>query len=84
MPDGKMTHFNSCDKTIDIKNIGKNVKWGNKEIVELVIHPSISPDHHNFGNLTTIRVDEWKMFTNPVTKEYLQSQNIDIVNFDVI
>ena len=84
MPDGKMTHFNSSDKTIDIKNIGKNVMWGNKEIVELVIHPSISPDHHNFGNLTTIRVDEWKMFTNPVTKEYLQSQNIDIVNFDVI
>ena len=60
------------------------MKWGNKEIVELVIHPSISPDHHNFGTLTTVRVDEWKMFTHPVTKEYLQSQNIDIVNFDVI
>jgi hypothetical protein len=73
MPGGKMTHFNSSDKTIDIKNIGKNVKWGNKEIVELVIHPSISAEYHNFGNLTTIRVEEWKMFTNPQTKEYLQN-----------
>jgi hypothetical protein len=79
-----MIYFDSSDKTRDIKNIGENVKWGNKEIVELVIHPSISSDHHNFGTLTTVRVDEWKMFTNPLTKEYLQTQNIDIVNFDVI
>ena len=84
MPDGRMIYFDSSDKTRDIKNIGENVKWGDKEIVELVIHPSISSDYHNFGTLTTVRVDEWKMFTNPLTKEYLQTQNIDIVNFDVI
>ena len=84
MPDGRLIYFDSSDKTNDIRNIGENVRWGDKEIVELVIHPSVSAEYHNFGTLTTVRVEEWKMFTNPATKKYLEYMDVDIVNFEEI
>lgn len=85
MPEGRLIYFDSHDKTKDIKNIGENVRWGGeKEIIELVIHPSISADYHNFGTLTTVRVDEWKMFTDASTRFYLEQQGIEIVNFEEI
>ena len=84
MPDGRLIYFDSHDKTKDIKNIGENVRWGGKEIIELVIHPSISADYHNFGTLTTVRVDEWKMFTDASTRLYLEQQEIELVNFEEI
>lgn len=84
MPDGRMMYFNSYDKTRDIDNIGKNVKWGGKQIVELVIHPATICDYPGFGTLTKERVSEWKMFTNPQTKQYLNMQGIQIVTFDAI
>lgn len=84
MPDGRMMYFNSEDKTSNIDNIGKNVQWGKNEIVELVIHPSISSEYHNFGTLKEVRVTEWKMFSSPSTLDYLKKQNIELVNFDAI
>lgn len=84
MPEGRLIYFDSHDKTKDIRNIGENVRWGGKKIVELVIHPSISADYHNFGTLTTVRVDEWKMFTDASTRLYLEQQGIEIVNFEEI
>lgn len=84
MPEGRLIYFDSRDKTKDIRNIGENVRWGGKKTVELVIHPSVSSDYHNFGTLTTIRVDEWKMFTNTSTRSYLEQQGIEIVNFEKI
>ena len=84
MPDGRMMYFNSEDKTSNIDNIGKNVQWGKNEIVELVIHPSISSEYHNFGTLKEVRVAEWKMFSSPLTLDYLKKQNIELVNFDAI
>ena len=84
MPDGRMIYFDSHDKTKDINNIGQNVCWGKSNIVELVIHPAVSSDYHNFGTLSTVRVDEWKMFSDLATKSYLDAQEIEIVNFDAI
>lgn len=84
MPDGRLIYFDSFDKSRDIKNIGENVVWGNNSVVELVIHPAISAEHHSFGTMTEVRVKEWEMFTSPKTKEYLYQQQIEIVNFDII
>lgn len=84
MPDGRMMYFNSEDKTSNIDNIGKNVQWKKNEIVELVIHPSISSEYHNFGTLKEVRVSEWKMFSSPSTLEYLKTQGIELVNFEAI
>lgn len=84
MPDGRMMYFNSEDKTSNIDNIGKNVQWKKNEIVELVIHPSISSEYHNFGTLKEVRVSEWKMFSSPSTLEYLRTQGIELVNFEAI
>lgn len=84
MPDGRMMYFNSEDKTKNIDNIGKNIQWGTKELVELVIHPSISSKHHNFGTLTEVRVAEWKMFSSASTLSYLKEQGIELVNFESV
>ena len=84
MPDGRMMYFNSEDKTSNIDNIGKNVQWKKNEIVELVIHPSISSEYHNFGTLKEVRVSEWKMFSSPSTLEYLKTQGIELVNYEAI
>lgn len=84
MPDGRVLYFDLSEKTRDIKNIGENIKWGNKKIVEMVIHPAISPDYPSFGTITHERVAEWKMFTSPETKNYLDEIGIKIVTYDSI
>lgn len=84
MPDGRLMYFKSDDKTRDIHNVGKNIKWNGKSIVELVIHPATVSDHPGFGTLTTERVKEWKMFTDVKTKQYFHDQGIEIVTFEAI
>lgn len=84
MPDGRMMYFNMTDKTSNIDNIGKNVRWGKKELVELVIHPATTADHPSFGLWRDVRPAEWMMFTDPKTKQYLAEQNIEIVTFDEV
>lgn len=84
MPDGRVLYFDLSEKTRDIKNIGENIKWGNKKIVEMVIHPATSPDYPSFGTITHERVAEWKMFTSPETKNYLDEIGIKIVTYDSI
>ena len=84
MPDGRVLYFDLSEKTRDIKNIGENIKWGNKKIVELVIHPATSPDYPSFGTITHERVAEWKMFASPETKNYLDKIGIKLVTFNSI
>lgn len=84
MPEGRVLYFDLSEKTRDIKNIGENIRWGNKRIVEMVIHPSISPDYPSFGTITHERVEEWKMFTSPETKQYLESVGLELVSFRVL
>jgi predicted glycoside hydrolase/deacetylase ChbG (UPF0249 family) len=84
MPEGRVLYFDLSEKTRDIKNIGENIKWGKKRIVEMVIHPATSPDYPSFGTITHERVAEWKMFTSHETKKYLESIGIKLVTFDSI
>lgn len=84
MPEGRLIYFDSRDKIKDINNIGSNICWGKYNIIELVIHPATSSDYQNFGTLTSVRVDEWRMFTDPSTRLYIEEQEIEIVNFDAI
>ena len=84
MPEGRMIYFNNSDKTRDINNIGANVKWGKKKMVELVIHPALSPDYPSFGTITTERVAEWKLFTDPNTKSYLKDLGIELLTFNML
>lgn len=84
LPDGRMIYFDDYQKTEDIKNIAENIQWGNKQIVEMVVHPAISPNHPFFGTLTDMRVKEWKMFSSIDTLNYLHNQGIELVNFSAI
>lgn len=82
LPDGRIFYFDDNQKTESIKNIGENIEWGNKQIVELVVHPAISPSHPFFGTLTDMRVKEWKMFSSKDTLKYLNDNGIEVVTFE--
>lgn len=82
VPDGRMVYFDDTEKTKCIKNIGENILWGKKDVVEMVVHPAISSQYKYFGILTDTRLAEWKMFSDSATKEYLRRNGIEIVNFD--
>lgn len=84
MPDGRILYFDLSEKTRDIKNIGENIKWAKQKVVEMVIHPSTSPNYPLFGTITHERVAEWRMFSSSATKKYLESIGIKLVSFNSI
>lgn len=84
VPDGRMIYFDDTEKTKDIKNIGENILWGKKNIVEMVVHPAIVAQYKYFGTLTETRLAEWKMFSSIETLNYLHNQGIKVVNFNVL
>lgn len=84
MPQGRVLYFNLKDKTKDIKNVGENICWGKKNIIEMVIHPANKDQHPYFGTITTERVDEWKMFTDSKTKDYFNRIGVKLVTFEAL
>jgi Mg2+/Co2+ transporter CorC len=68
VPDGRMIYFDDTEKTKDIKNIGENILWGKKNVVEMVVHPAIVAQYKYFGTLTETRLAEWKMFSSNETE----------------
>lgn len=84
LPDGFLTYFDVNQPTENIENISDNIVWGSKNIVELMIHPSISSDYKYFGNLNQVRVKEWKVFSNMETKQHLSQKGVELVNFNAL
>ena len=72
------------NKTKDIKNIGENILWGDKKVVEMVVHPAIVAQYKYFGTLTETRLAEWKMFSSIDTLDYLHSKGIEVANFGIL
>lgn len=83
LPDGRMVYFDDRQK-LEIRNITDQICWKRKRVVELVIHPATSSIHPYFGNISDMRVEEYRMFSSPKTKKRINEQKIDIVNFDAI
>lgn len=84
LPDGRVIYFDDYQKSESLENICENIVWGSKNIIEMVVHPAISPHHPQFGTLTDVRVKEWKMFTSDKTLQHLESNGVKLVNFDAI
>jgi Uncharacterized protein conserved in bacteria len=83
LPDGRM-YYLIKNQNLDLLNITDNVFWRNKKLVEIVIHPSISQEYKYFGELSDIRVEEYKMFSSQQTRDALFSKSIELVNFDFV
>lgn len=84
LPEGRIIYFNENTKTESLANIGENILWQEKRIVELVIHPATTTDHMSFGTISNARVQEYKLFSNKDTLNYLKSIGVTIVNFDIL
>ena len=71
----------------DMNNIGfvfKNIKWGNHQIAEFVIHPAICNDSPFFGKIVEQRITEYKLFSAIDTLKEIESCGIKLVNYGVL
>lgn len=82
-PDGILVRMNEADK-LNLEYLFKNIIWKNNETVELIIHPSVSPDCEYFGGITEGRVKEYEVFSDAATKLIAQKSNIELVSFKAL
>ncbi len=79
-PDGILVRMNEEDK-LNLPYLLKNIKWKNKGVAELIIHPSVTPNCEYFGGITEGRVKEYELFSNPEIKKIFVENGIQIANF---
>lgn len=71
----------------DMNNIGyifKNIKWGQHNTGEFVIHPAIKNDSPFFGKIVEQRITEYKLFSAENTKKEIEACNIRLVNYQAL
>lgn len=71
----------------DMNNIGyvfKNIKWGQHNTGEFVIHPAIKNDSPFFGKIVEQRITEYKLFSSEDTKKEIEACNIRLVNYQAL
>lgn len=83
LPDGRMIYFADNQK-LDPDNITKNVRWGGKRVVELVVHPATTAENEYFGTISDMRVKEYEMFSSPKTRSLLEANGIKLQNFSCL
>ena len=71
----------------DMNNIGfvfKNIKWGNHQVAEFVIHPATCNDSPFFGKIVDQRITEYNLFSDIETFKEIESCGIKLVNYSVL
>lgn len=81
-PDGILVRMNDDDK-LNIPYLLSNIEWKNNELVELIIHPSVSAEGEFFGKVTKERVREYEVFSDTSVLEIAEKNGIEFVNFDL-
>lgn len=81
-PDGILVRMNENDK-LNLPYLFKNIRWKNRETIELIIHPSVSPDCEYFGGITEGRVREYETFSDSSVKGIAEENGIELVNFSL-
>ena len=82
-PQGIIVCLNANDR-LNSKYLFSNINWGEKKFGELVIHPADAADCKYFGQITDKRIAEYKQFTDKELKNILDSNDIELINFDGI
>jgi predicted glycoside hydrolase/deacetylase ChbG (UPF0249 family) len=55
-----------------------------RDIVELTVHPATVIDEKLFSALRNSRLHEYEVFGNPALKEFLNSNEIELVGYDIL
>lgn len=80
-PDGLLVRMNEADK-LDLPYLLSNIKWNEKNIAEIAIHPAISGECEFFGEIRELRVKEYNIFSNPDVLGIASKCGIQISNFN--
>ena len=65
----------------DIEYMASHIQWKDNKIAELVIHPATCYDSEYFGNIVDQRLDEFRIFSRPETRQEIEKNAIELTNF---
>lgn len=82
-PDGLIVCLNSSDVNKP-DFLFNNIKWGNKNVGEYVIHPATGNDSPYFGKIVELRIKEYKQFTSDEQRKLFDMLDIKLVNYNGI
>ena len=82
-PDGLLVRMNENDK-LNLPYLLSNIKWNNNSTAEIAIHPSTDGNNKYFGEITDLRVKEYKCFSSNDVLEIAHKSNVEIVGFEVV
>ena len=79
-PDGRIVYLSKKDVN-DIEYMASHIQWKDNKIAELVIHPATCCDSEYFGNIADQRLDEFRIFSSPETRQKIEKNGIELTNF---
>ncbi len=82
-PDGLIVCLKASDASVP-EYVFANIKWGNNDVGEFVIHPATECDSPYFGKIIDQRIKEYMLFTSEKTRISIKDAKISLVNFDVV
>lgn len=80
-PNGLICCLRNKDVNV-LDYIVKNIRWKNNVVGEYVIHPATKADSPFFGKIVEQRITEYKIFTNPNTKEIIEKAGIELDSYN--
>lgn len=79
-PDGIIVALNKMDSK-NPEYFFSHINWNNKDVGEFVIHPATEEDSPYFGKMVQTRIEEYKLFSDPRTKRFVESAGLKLSNF---
>lgn len=82
-PDGILVRMNEDDK-LNLSYLFANVKWNGSNVAEIAIHPSTDADNKYFGDITELRVKEYRCFSSAEMIGLATANQIELAGFEVV
>lgn len=82
-PEGLIVTLREKDMN-NVSYVFKNIKWGNHNIAEFVIHPATCNDSPFFGKIVDQRILEYKLFSDLETLKEIESCNTMLTNYSAL
>jgi predicted glycoside hydrolase/deacetylase ChbG (UPF0249 family) len=85
MPDGQIQLRGYNMSLPEVEHALTHMQWPTaRDIVELTVHPATVIDEKLFSALRNSRLHEYEVFGNPALKEFLNSNEIELVGYDIL
>lgn len=85
MPDGIITSLGFDEGPSAIEAIVRRMRWsGVRQAAELTIHPATTIQPELFGSMTTSRLHEYQVFSDPDLRQRLRQVGVETVGFETL